>query len=77
MDITVSMKEEEFLEFMAWRKDRQFYANKMVSMETRMTRMANKIRWAITKETEPPNRVKIEDQDHATELLEMAEDFLA
>lgn len=33
--------------------------------------------WAIDEDPKKPGKVKIIDQDHAAELLEMAKDYLA
>lgn len=39
--------------------------------------LAKKTCWAIDADPKKPGKVKIIDQDHAAELLEMAKDYLA
>lgn len=73
MNITVNMTAEEFLEFVAWGKDRDYYKNRLDKREM----LAKKTCWAINEDPKKPGKVKIIDQDHAAELLEMAKDYLA
>ena len=77
MDVTVSMTAEEFLEFMAWRKDHDHHKTEVATINGRLEYLAKKICWAIAEDTKRPGKVKIIDQDHAAELLEQANDFLA
>lgn len=77
MDVTVSMTAEEFLEFMAWRKDNDHHKTEVATINGRLEYLAKKICWAIAEDTKRPGKVKIIDQDHAAELLEQANDFLA
>ena len=39
--------------------------------------LAQKTCWAIDTDPKKPDKVKIIDQEHAAELLEMAKDYLA
>lgn len=39
--------------------------------------LAKKTCWAIDTDPKKPGKVKIIDQEHAAELLEMAKDYLA
>ena len=39
--------------------------------------IAKKTCWAIDEDPKKPGKVKIIDQEHAAELLEMAKDYLA
>lgn len=39
--------------------------------------MAKKVTWAMAEDDKRPGKVKITDQEHAVELLEMARDYLA
>ena len=64
MEVTVNMSAEEFLEFVAWKNDREQI-------------LANKACWAIEKDPKRPGKVKIVDQEHAAELLELANDYLS
>lgn len=77
MNITVSMTAEEFLEFVAWQKDRDYYKSRLDKELNRRETMAKKTCWAIDADPKKPGKVKIIDQDHAAELLEMAKDYLA
>lgn len=77
MDVTVSMTAEEFLEFMAWRKDHDHHKTEVATINGRLEYLAKKICWAIAEDTKRPGKVKIIDQDHAAELLEQATEFLA
>ena len=39
--------------------------------------LANKACWAIEADPKRPGKVKIVDQEHAAELLELANDYLS
>lgn len=77
MNITVNMTAEEFLEFVAWGKDRDYYKNRLDKELDKREILAKKTCWAIDADPKKPGKVKIIDQDHAAELLEMAKDYLA
>lgn len=77
MDVTVTMAAEDFLEFMAWKKDRTYYAAELDGKNRKMETLAKKVCWAIGEDQKRPGKAKIIDQEHAAELLEMANDFLA
>ena len=77
MNITVNMTAEEFLEFMAWGKDRDYYKNRLDKELDKREMLAKKTCWAIDADPKKPGKVKIIDQEHAAELLEMAKDYLA
>ena len=77
MDVTVTMTAEDFLEFMAWKKEQNYYAAKMATKDMKVEALAKKVRWAIGEDQKRPGKAKIIDQEHAAELLEMANDFLA
>lgn len=77
MDVTVSMTAEEFLEFMAWKKDRGHYSEEMAARDEKWEMLAKKATWAMEEDTKRPGKVKIIDQEHAAELLEMAREYLA
>lgn len=76
MDVTVTMTAEEFQEFMAWKKDQEQYARDMAARSGKWEIMAKKVSWAIEEDPKRPGKVKIVDQEHAAELLEMAHDYL-
>lgn len=77
MNITVNMTAEEFLEFVAWGKDRDYYKNRLDKELNKREMLAKKTCWAIDADPKKPGKVKIIDQEHAAELLEMAKDYLA
>ena len=77
MEVTVNMTAEEFLEFVAWGKDRDYYKNRLDKELNKREILAKKTCWAIDADPKKPGKVKIIDQDHAAELLEMAKDCLA
>lgn len=77
MEVTVNMTAEEFLEFVAWGKDRDYYKNRLDKELNKREILAKKTCWAIDADPKKPGKVKIIDQDHAAELLEMAKDYLA
>ena len=68
---------EEFLEFVAWGKDRDYYKSKLDKELSKREMLAKKTCWAIDADPKKPGKVKIIDQEHAAELLEMAKDYLA
>lgn len=77
MEVTVNMSAEEFLEFMAWQKDRNHYNAEMAAQNRKWEMLANKACCAIEKDPKRPGKVKIVDQEHAAELLELANDYLS
>ena len=77
MEITVKMSAEEFQEFVAWQKDHDHHKTEVATINGRLEYLAKKICWAIAEDAKRPGKVKIIDQDHAAELLEQANDFLA
>ena len=77
MEVTVNMTAEEFLEFVAWGKDRDYYNSRLDKELNKREILAKKTCWAIDTDPKKPGKVKIIDQEHAAELLEMAKDYLA
>ena len=77
MEVNVNMSAEEFLEFMDWKRDREQYNNEMAARAEKMELLAKKTCWAIEKDPKRPGQVKIVDQEHAAELLELANDYLS
>lgn len=73
MEITVKMTVEEFQQFVAWQKEQDYYEKELNKREI----LAKKTCWAIDADPKKPGKVKIIDQEHAAELLEMAKDYLA
>ena len=77
MTVTVAMTTDDFLEFVAWGKDRDYYKSRLDKELNKREILAKKMCWAIDADPKKPGKVKIIDQDHAAELLEMAKDYLA
>lgn len=77
MEVNVSMSAEEFLEFMEWKKDRAYYKTKLEAIADKRDILAKKVCWSIGADPKRPGKVKIVDQEHAAELLEMANDYLS
>lgn len=77
MEVTVNMTAEEFLEFVTWGKDRDYYKSRLDKELNKREILEKKTCWAIDADPKKPGKVKIIDQDHAAELLEMAKDYLA
>lgn len=77
MEVTVNMTAEEFLEFVDWQKDRDYYKSRLDKELNKREILAKKTCWAIDADPKKPGKVKIIDQEHAAELLEMAKDYLA
>ena len=73
MDVTVTMTAEEFQEF----KDKSHYRSEMDAWSRKWEMLANKACWAIEADPKRPGKVKIVDQEHAAELLDLANDYLS
>ena len=76
MEVTVNMTAEEFMEFVAWRKEQDYYKSRMDKELNKREMLAKKTCWAIDADPKKPGKVKIIDQEHAAELLEMAKDYM-
>lgn len=77
MEITVKMTVEEFQQFVAWQKDRDYYEKELDKELNKREMLVKKTCGAIDEDPKKPGKVKIIDQDRAAELLEMAKDYLA
>ena len=77
VEVTVNMTAEEFMEFVAWRKEQDYYKSRLDKELNKREILAKKTCWAIDADPKKPGKVKIIDQEHAAELLEMAKDYLA
>ena len=75
MKIVVEMSSEEFQEFMRWRSDKDCYENEQQQADAKHEHICNKILWALEKDEKRPGKVKVIDQEHATELVDMAMDW--
>ena len=77
MTVTVAMTTDDFMEFVAWQKEQDYYEKELDKELNKREILAKKTCWAIDADPKKPGKVKIIDQDHAAELLEMAKDYLA
>jgi len=77
VEVTVNMTAEEFTEFVVWRKEQDYYKSRLDKELNKREILAKKTCWAIDADPKKPGKVKIIDQEHAAELLEMAKDYLA
>ena len=77
MKIVVEMTSEEFQEFLAWRSDKQMYDRETEKTRGKLEHIFNKVLWALTKDDKKPDKVKIENREHAVELLDMANDWFS
>lgn len=76
MEINVKMSTDDFLEFMEWKNDRNRYRADLEATRRKWETFASKVCWSLDDDTKRPGKVKITDQEHAAELLEMAREFL-
>ena len=67
MEVTVNMTAEEFLEFVAWQKDRDYYKSRLDKELNEREILAKKTCWAIYADSKKPGNDKIIDQEHAAE----------
>ena len=77
MDVTVTMTAEEFQRFMDWKKERGYYEKELNKETSKREIIAKKVTWAIEADPKRPGKVKIVDQEHAAELLDLANDYLS
>ena len=77
MKIHVEMTAEEFQEFMQWKKDKGIYDGELNSADAKIEHINNKILWALGPNEKQPGKVKIIDQEHAAELVDMANDWFS
>lgn len=77
MNVTVTMTAEEFQQFVAWRKELDYYEKELDKETAKRELMAKKVCWGVEEDPKRPGKVKIIDQEHAAELLEMAKDYLS
>lgn len=77
MKIHVEMTADEFQEFMQWKKDKGIYEAEISTVDAKIEHINNKILWAFAPDEKKPGKVKIIDQEHAAELVDMANDWFA
>lgn len=77
MKIQVEMTAEEFQEFMRWKKDEKSYEEDIRAADAKIEYINNKILWALEPDEKKPGKVKIINQEHAAELVDMATDWFS
>lgn len=75
MEVTVKMTEDEFQDFTRWRKDKKCYDAELVEIDGKFDHLNKKVLWALAPDEKCPGKVKIIDQEHAAELVEMANEW--
>lgn len=71
MDVYVKMSEQEMQQFLKWKEDKKVKR----AEEGRLELMAKKVTWALGVDGEN-GKVTVIDDEHAEELLEMANMYL-
>lgn len=75
MKIQVEMTDDEFLEFKNWQKEKDCYNKELAKSYDSFEFLNKNVLWALETDPKKPGKVKIADQEHAAELVEMAEEF--
>ena len=75
MVVHVEMSSDEFKEFISWRSDKDMYERDLQKMDGKLEYAFNKVLWSLDVDEKRPGKVKIIDQEHASELVEMAKDW--
>ena len=75
MKIHVEMTSDEFQEFLSWKADKKMYEKDIEKTNKKCEVLHQKVIWAIEPDPKKPEKVKIADQEHAAELLDMANDW--
>ena len=77
MEIQVKMTAEEFREFLAWREDKDACDRELRKLDERFEYLHKKVLWALDEDLKRPGKVKIIDQEHAAELVEMSKEWFS
>lgn len=77
MKIQVEMTAEEFQEFMSWRADRGRYDREIEQVRRKPEFICRKVLLSLDQDPKRPGKVKIIDQEHAAELVDMATDWFS
>ena len=77
MKINVEMTSDEFQEFLQWQKDKKIFDREVAEVDRKIEHINNKILWALEPDEKKPGKVKIIDQEHAAELVDMATDWFS
>ena len=75
MTVTVTMAAEEFVEFLAWKKNRAVYSDQLVEMRRLPELIYKKLEYALEPDPEKAGKFKIADHDHLADLWDMAGEF--
>ena len=70
--VHVEMTTEEFQEFMAWKKDKACYEKELGKVHRKADTIADKVLNAIEPDSDKEGYCKVADEDHLSELYEMA-----
>jgi len=76
MDINVKMTAEEFLEFMAYKQDKDEYKKKMATLERDKAEIARIISYAVEPVGTNADEFRIIDQGRMSDLWMMAGEIL-
>lgn len=77
MKIVVEMTSEEFQEFLRYQADKGCFDAELQEIDRKFEHLNKKVLWALETDEKKPGQVKIIDQEHAAELVEMANDWFA
>lgn len=75
MKIQVEMTAEEFQEFMRYRADKGSFDADLQEIDRKFEYLNKKILWSLEPDAKKPGKVKIINQEHAAELVEMANEW--
>ena len=77
MKVHVEMTAEEFQEFLQWKKEKGIYDSELNTVEGKIEYIYKKVLRALDVDAKKPGEVKIIEQEHATELVDMAHDWFS
>ena len=77
MKIQVEMTADEFQEFMKWKGDKRYYDVELNKVDKENEYIMKKIIWALDTDEKKPGKVKIINQEHAAELVDMAKEWFS
>ena len=77
MKIQVEMTAEEFQEFLRYRADKGCFDAELQKIDQKFEYLNKKVLWSLELDAKKPGKVKIINQEHAAELVEMASDWFA
>ena len=77
MKINVEMTSDEFAEFLQYRADKEIYEHELLEIDKKYEYTNKKILWALGPDAKHVGKVKIINQEHADELVDMANEWFA